>query len=186
MLTPYREYRRQLQLLFWQRPAGYPILKFPGHAWHLDALLELFPDARLVFTHRDPQQAIASFCSMVGEIRRVFHTPFDRAALGALLLDEVEIGLQRMLAVRRRLDSSRYYDVAYPDLLAEPWRTVVAIHTHFGAPPPEAMKRAVGNWLERHPQHRHGFRKYDLAEFGLAPAQIAERLGFYRTQFCRD
>jgi len=184
MRTPYREYRRQLQLLFRQRPAGYPILKFPGHAWHLDALLEHFPDARLVFTHREPSQAIGSFCSMISEMRRAFHTPFDPIALGALLLEEVETGLQRMLEVRERLSSSQFIDVAYPELIADPWRTVVGIHDHFGAPPTDGMEAAIKSWLDGNRQHRHGVHSYDLADFGLSQAQIAERLSFYTSRFC--
>jgi len=175
---------RQLQLLFHQRPAGYPILKFPGHAWHLDALLECFPDARLVFTHREPSQAIGSLCSMVSEMRRAFHTPFDPIALGALMLDEIEIGLVRMLKVRDRLSSSQYIDVAYPELVAAPWQAVAGIHNHFGAPPTEGMEGAVNAWLENNRQHRHGVHSYDLADFGLSHAQITERLGFYTSRFC--
>jgi hypothetical protein len=68
MAWAYREYREYLQLLLSQRPADQLVLKCPENLWFLDALLEVFPDACVVWTHRDPYDTIASYCSLISMI----------------------------------------------------------------------------------------------------------------------
>ena len=49
-------------------PAGQWVLKLPSHALHLEALLSVYPDARLVITHRDPLPSLVSMCSYAAMI----------------------------------------------------------------------------------------------------------------------
>jgi hypothetical protein len=66
----YREYKRMLQMLLEQWPAEQLTLKSPEHLWFLDALLEVFPDACIVWTHRNPFDCVASYSSMITLSRR--------------------------------------------------------------------------------------------------------------------
>jgi hypothetical protein len=55
--TAYQGYRQQLQLILFHRPGGERLLlKDPTHTVHLATLLDVFPDARVIFTHRDPSR----------------------------------------------------------------------------------------------------------------------------------
>ena len=63
----YRHMANLLRLIGWsqQESSLRPwILKTPQHMLDLPALLEVFPDARLIFTHRDPKQFVASAASL--------------------------------------------------------------------------------------------------------------------------
>src|SRR5262249_52332224 len=60
MVPVYHSHKRQLQYLQWRCPAHRWVLKAPGHLWAFDALLDVYPDARIVHTHRDPLQVVAS------------------------------------------------------------------------------------------------------------------------------
>jgi hypothetical protein len=60
----YQFYLQQLKLLNWLRPGRRWVLKWPYHLWHLDALLDVFPDAIVIHNHRDPRVAIPSACSL--------------------------------------------------------------------------------------------------------------------------
>ena len=55
MTGPYREYKRAPQVLAQQRSTQHFVLKYPGHLWFLEALLAVFPDARIVWTHPRPR-----------------------------------------------------------------------------------------------------------------------------------
>ena len=55
----FEAHRRTLQHLQWRTPARW-VLKYPKHLLTLDALLETYPDARLVWTHRDPAVVLPS------------------------------------------------------------------------------------------------------------------------------
>ena len=65
----YSYFRRLLQLLLWQRPGANPeraqhyLGKTPHHLENLPTLLEVFPDAKVIVTHRDPVKVVPSFCS---------------------------------------------------------------------------------------------------------------------------
>jgi len=66
----YGQYRQQLQLVQFHRPHGIRFaLKDPTHSVFLDTILELFPNARFVFTHRDPATTMSSLCSLYAYAR---------------------------------------------------------------------------------------------------------------------
>jgi len=67
MIAPYRYYRQQLQLLGWRDRGERWLLKAPAHLYSLslDALMTVFPDARIIQTHRDPLKVVPSFCSLL-------------------------------------------------------------------------------------------------------------------------
>lgn len=179
MLAEYRYYRMQLQMLLWQRPAGHLVLKYPGHAWHLDALLEVMPDARIVFTHRDPADTLGSFCSMVSAVRQGMRRNFEPRKLGPLLAEEIEIGLRRMITWRDAADPSRFTDVRYDELVRDPAAEVQRVYAHFRAPFPRSMREEIERWLTRHRQHRHGKHEYRLSDYGLGEREVRERFAFY-------
>jgi hypothetical protein len=183
MIPEYRYYRRQLQMLLWQRGAGHLVLKFPGHAWHLDALLEIFPDARVVCTHRDPVKTVGSFCSMVATVRFAFSKRVDTVQLGRVLTLELETGLQRMMASREHADASRFFDVKYDALVQDPFRVVRDIYRHFDMPFSDETDRGMKRWLEEHRQHRHGKHVYHLSQYGLDEDELRERFAPYWQRF---
>jgi hypothetical protein len=185
MRAEYRYYRLQLQMLLWQRPAGYLVLKYPGHLWHLDALLETFPDACVVVTHRDPLEVVGSCCSLVALVRRALSKETDRARLGPSVLDGLVEGVARMMAVRERHDPRRFVDVTYDELTRDPLDVVQGIHDHFGLRGGEPMRRAMERWLAEHRQDRHGRHVYHLADYGLTEADVSQRFRAYSRRHLR-
>jgi hypothetical protein len=78
----YRYFRRIIQLLLWQRPGRW-LGKTPHHLENLDVLLAVFPDAKIIQTHRDPVRVVASFCSMMAHGRALFSAEVDPREVGA-------------------------------------------------------------------------------------------------------
>ena len=81
--TPTRGTRQNLQLVGLNDPEKRWVLKNPSHMTALDALMTVYPDALIVYTHRDPVTCIASSCSLSAEttvghsddVRRRRHRP---------------------------------------------------------------------------------------------------------------
>jgi hypothetical protein len=65
----YRVHRRQLQLLQWRSPTRRWALKYPNHVLAMDPILEVYPDACFVMTHRDPVQTLASIATLTWTLR---------------------------------------------------------------------------------------------------------------------
>ena len=90
----YRYFRSQLQLLSWRDPGEYWVLKAPAHLFSLDVILEAFPDARFVVTHRDPQDSIASACSLAAAYRSITVDHVDLNRLGAEVSQVLAVGME--------------------------------------------------------------------------------------------
>ncbi len=65
MRGTYQYHRRVLQLLQWHCPPRLWHLKTPVHMFALDALLEAYPDAKFLWSHRDPAKVLGSVCSLI-------------------------------------------------------------------------------------------------------------------------
>ena len=63
MTSAYRYYRRALEMPQSNAPGRW-VLKMPAHAYFIDAVLAEYPDARIVWTHRDPVVAVTSFMNL--------------------------------------------------------------------------------------------------------------------------
>ncbi|MCS6806444.1 MAG: sulfotransferase [Acidobacteriota bacterium] len=183
MIPDYRYYRRQLQLLL-SRQFGEPcILKSPCHLFWLDALLTVFPDASLVWTHRDPQKVIPSMCSLAAAYRKLGSNRVELSLIGERVVSMLRLALSRAIEVRERANPSQFLDVDYHALMADPIGTVQHIYQFFDYPYSAAMQRGMKRWLDAHPQYKHGVHRYSPDTFGLSRATIDQQFGEYSRRF---
>jgi hypothetical protein len=170
----YRRHRRNLQLIGLGDERRW-VLKNPSHLFALDALLAVYPDALIVQTHRAPEVAIASVCSLAAQATAGWSDTFAGPVIGRDQLELWASGLERFGAERARHDPAQFCDVAYDDLVADPVGTAGAVYAHFGLPftgaAADAM-RALSTGGRPGAAHQ-----YTLAEFGLTQEQVAERFG---------
>ena len=178
----YSHHRRMLQHLQARNPGEW-VLKWPKHLFGLDALLEVYPDARIVWTHRDPARVIPSSVSFVGALRSMNSPLFDPQRFGAEWAGLEELGLHRGLSVRDRVGDDRFLDVHYNDLTADPVATVTRIYQHFGIPVDDETVRRVADFSDDNPQGKHGAHRYTPEQFGLDPERIRRRFAAYAERF---
>lgn len=175
--TPaYRRHRRNLELIGGNDPDKRWVLKNPSHLFAIDALLAVYPDALIVQTHREPRTAIASACSLAVQASSEWSRAFDPETVGHDQLELWADGLERCTAARARHDPSRFYDVDYADLLADPVGTAESVYRHFGI---ELTEEASAAMRRSHAESVHGKAKpthrYALGDFGLAESTVDER-----------
>jgi hypothetical protein len=149
----------------------------------LDTLFEVFPDATVVWTHRDPLETVPSFCSMVAHGRGIFSDAVDPVEVGRHWLAKIGRMLDRARDTRARIGSERFIDVRYTDVLRDPLGEVARIHRHLELPLSDATAGRMHDWLEHNRQHKHGRHRYEASDFGLSAERIAERLSAYREAF---
>ena len=178
----YAYYADLLRLLDWQRPGERWLLKSPAHLWALDILVEMFPDVCVIWTHRNPLEILASYCSMM-ETLMAGRFAVDRTALGPKVLEYLARSLERGMAARERTDAARFIDVDYRGFVADPMTTVEAIYAHFRLPLGEAARRTMRGYVTNNPRGKHGKHEYSLEQYGLTAAQVAERLTTYIERF---
>ena len=128
----YRIYADQLRLLQWWYPGRRWILKSPVHLWNIDVLLEIFPQAHIIQLHRDPADAMESFCRLLGAYRSAMCKPVSPGFIGEQARMVTAKSLQRAVAARRRSDARRFIDVDFADLIRDPVATAQAIYARIG------------------------------------------------------
>lgn len=181
----YADYQRQIQVLLEDREAEEArqlVLKDPCHLWHLDALLEVFPDAAVVQLHRDPAEAIPSFCSLCHALHTMDSGHSDPAATGAYCLEMADRGIAAMMKVRAAAPAGRFVDVRYRDLLRDPLGSIEQICEAVGRPLDEQGSLAVSTWLAEHP-HQPGRHRYRPEDFGHQAGALRERYAAYVERF---
>jgi hypothetical protein len=180
LVGPYRYYRQQLQLLSWHCPGDPWVLKAPSHLGGLDALLTVFPDACVVLTHRNLLQVVPSACSLAAAFRGIFSDRVDLRQLGEKITESMATGIDRAHLVRATAAPSRFLDLSYPALLADPIGTVRDVCRYFGYPYNAEFENRLRLWLAENPQHKHGVHRYSLEQFGLNADKVNNRFANYR------
>jgi hypothetical protein len=183
LTSAYRYERSVLQLLQSSAPGTWS-LKMPSHAVHLDALLEVFPDARIVWAHRDPFRATASALSMYQmSRRRICGSGIDQRPIVAASLRQLGAHVDRPLRVRERIGSQRFFHLHYVDLLRDPIAQMRALYQWAGDELTSEVEVAMLEWLRQHPQDRFGARPYSLDDYGVTRADLEPLFEEYLTTF---
>lgn len=183
MVPPYRYYRQQLQLLQSRFPRKRWVLKAPLHMFCLDALLTVFPDACVVQTHRDPLKVIPSACSLIDILQRAYCDHVDLDLYSHKRLDFLTSMMEHYTHVRDSVDSARFFDVQYKDLVQDPVSTVHRIYEYFGYKFDVRLEERMRAWLTANPQNKHGIHRYSLEQFGLNPDMVNRRFATYCKRF---
>jgi hypothetical protein len=178
----YAYYADLLRMLDWQRPGERWLLKSPAHLWALDVLVEMFPDACIVLTHRNPLESIGSYCSMIEALMSV-REEVDPRALGPVVLEYLARSLERGLAARERSAPERFFDVDYRAFVDDPMGVARALYARFGLPLPPETEDALERHVRANPRGKHGTHEYGLEAYGLRPERVRERLAFYVDRF---
>jgi hypothetical protein len=183
MRPAYAWHRDVLRLVGSTSPERRWVLKYPAHMRELDVLLETYPDACIVQTHRDPARVLPSVCSLVTGWRSLYEGSADTRAIGAWQLEMYAGMIEHAMAVRDRSDPKQFYDFAFGELVADPVAAIGRMYGHFGFALSAEAERAMRAWHEGNPQHKHGGHPYRLEDFGLSEGAIAERFAAYRARF---
>lgn len=187
--TPaYAYLKTLLQFLQWQKKrAGSPgrswVLKAPFHLGTVEVLLEAFPDATVVQTHRDPFETIPSICSLQLFLWQLGCDDPDPHECGALWGGNWQHALTHALEMRESRYPDRFLDVWYKDVARDPVSQVRRIYEATGrslSPEAEASARqwASENRRENHPPH-----EYTMEKFGFSEEQLARDFRAYRERF---
>ncbi len=175
----YTYHRRVLKLLQWHCPPTLWHLKTPVHVFALDSLVEAYPNAKFMWSHRDPAKVMASVCSLIRYVRSWSSDRDDPEELGAEQLDSWSEGIRRAMDFRKRVGDERFSDISFADLQAAPLNTLAAGYRSLGIDFADAAARSVELWAREHKPGVRGAHDYDLADYGLTPDGVRERFAEY-------
>jgi hypothetical protein len=174
MRETYTFHRQVLKLLQWHCPPTLWHLRTPVHMFSLDALVEAYPDAKFLWSHRDPAKVLASVCSLIQYVRSWSSDRDDAEELGAEQLECWTEAVRRAMDFRKRFGDDRFVDVSFADLQVDPVSALEKSYAQLGLDFTEAARAAVRQWADEHKPGSRGSHAYQLADYGLTPEQVHE------------
>ena len=185
MAPAYHYHRRFLQLLQWRHPGTAWVLKSPAHLWSLGELLDTYPDARFIQTHRDPLRMLASLTSLVAHLRKMSSDHVDPGAIAREWAQWNAMGLNASAQFRQdgRIPPGRVVDVDFHAFMAAPLDEMEKIYAALGLSFTDTTREAMRRYLERHTAEEHGAHRYSFADTGLDRDEERERVETYQDYF---
>ena len=132
----YAFHERQLQHLQWRNRRDRWVLKTGAHMWGLEHLLRTYPDARIVFTHRDPVKSVTSFASLTSLVRSAGSDEVDRFEVAQDWTARLKRVIDHVMVVRNSASYPRatFYDMHFSDFVADQFAVVSDIYAALGLP----------------------------------------------------
>ncbi|HXW35368.1 MAG TPA: sulfotransferase, partial [Acidimicrobiales bacterium] len=186
MGSAYAMHRGTLQLLQWKCPPRLWHLKTPVHALSLQSLLSAYPDARFLWTHRDPAAVLGSVCSLIQYTRSWVSDRDDSLELGKQQVALWNEAMRRAIEVRDSIGEERFADVHFHEFDADPVSAVERAYEQIELPFGESGRKRVERWASAHRRGDHGVHTYELGDFGLDADRVRDSFAFYRRRFHVD
>jgi len=181
----YAYHKLQLQLLQYRKP-GHWALKAPFHQLGLEAILDVYPDALIVQTHRAPMTIVASGCSFSETIRRPASDTLDPGEVGRDWMDMLAIYTRTFEAARARLEPAhpgQFIDLQHDALVADPLGCVEQVYALADREIDAAARSEMQEWVDAHPKGKHGTHEYDLEKYGVAREEVVAMFSDYAERY---
>jgi hypothetical protein len=177
----YHHYYRCVQLIGSTEPKTRWLLKNPGHIDNLDLLFAIFPNARVIQTHRDPAKAVPSLVSLLMQFNAVTEDGRQQQRSETMLTREVA---KWSSAVRkaervRQLHPGQVLDVIHADFHRDPMGVLERIYAFVGMEITDDVRAGFVQRIKEKPELAHGLHRYDVTDYGMTEDQVREPFDDY-------
>lgn len=161
------------------------VLKAPPHLFALDALFAAYPDARIIFTHRDPASIMPSNASLIAYLHEMNGHAVDRAELGRAESAKWRKAMDRAIAFRIANPqlADRFFDLQYKDFIGDQMATVERLYAGLNIAMDKKAREAMTALLADRRQGKHGKHDYSAEQYGMSVDQIRAEYSDYITAY---
>ena len=182
----YVQLKKMLQYLQWQNPGRENkrwVLKSPHHLGFIDKLLNVFPDSKVIQTHRDPYKTVPSFCSMCANLFEPISNSYDKEEIGHHWANKLAKVLNHCMKISR-LNKENFLDLEFNKMIRDPILEMAEVYDFIGEDFTYQAENAMNAWKEEN-QHEMGAHQYSLKEFNLDDSFISENFNEYINQYIK-
>ncbi len=149
------------------------LLKTPVHLMRLPELFEVYPDARIIMTHRHPEEVVASTASLISSVRSLYSDTEDPLRTGREQAELWSLYFKKFIESRKSLQKEdQIIDLQFEDFVKNQVGTVRKIYDRFNWSLSDAALKRFSNFLEKNPKDKNGKHVYSLETFGLNKEDI--------------
>lgn len=181
----YAFHKRQLQHFQWRCPGERWVLKTGAHMWGLEHLLTTYPDARIVFTHRDPVKSMTSYASLTALVRTMGSDEVDKFEIAQDWITRLSRVVQHALDVREGQigADAKGYDMFFTDFVNDQFAEVERIYEALDIELTGEAADSMRAFIDDNPQDKHGRHTYSESDFGIDPGDVREQFKRYIQHF---
>jgi hypothetical protein len=172
------EHRKRVLQILQSTNGGRWVLKMPSDALFIRQLFKTFPDAKVIWTHRDPYAAFASSINMRGKSRLIFNKDSGLDYMRRFFPLQLAMHVARPLEVSEERPQDIYH-LYYDDMLADPLAQMKKVYAWLGDDWTDATQSGMESWLQENPQGRYGVHSYSLAEWGFTKQDLVPYFSDY-------
>jgi hypothetical protein len=183
MAPAYAQHKLTLQTLQSTQPTERWVLKTPMHLWHLDALYTAYPDARVIWTHRDPGPVITSLASLANAGQRPQTSRQDPKPAAEEWKRKAHYALTSATAWDDKAEPGWASHLHYAELMEDPVATVSKLYESFGEKVTGLHARRMLAFLKERPQGARGRHRYDPKDFGWTYEGLAAEFNDYTERY---
>ena len=183
--TPAFEYhKRVLQVLQSRMPGKRWLLKSPNHIDNMDALFSVYPDARIIHTHRDPVKTVPSTLSIMATTTWMRSEKVN-LQWAKFLHKALAQSLNRVIERREAgdLPHAQFVDLQFSRLMDAPADALRDVYTFLQLPFDQQDADRIETYLGNKPQAKHGKHHYSMEEFSLDGEKVSAAFDTYRTHY---
>ena len=156
------------------------LLKTPVHMMRLSALFEVYPDAKVIMTHRDPAKVVPSAASLISSVRSLYSDFEDPVRSGKEQLDFWKMSFDRFMEERTQLNrEDQIIDIHFNDFVSDQMACVDTIYQYFGWSLDDTSRSRMQSFLASNPKGKHGSHEYSLEDFNLSQEEITKEFKDY-------
>ena len=182
----YAQLKIMLQYLQWQNPGRDKkrwVLKSPHHLGFIDKLLKIFPDSKVIQTHRDPLKTVPSFCSMCSNLFEPLTNSYDKNEIGHHWANKLAKVLNHCMEVNN-LNQENFLNLEFKKMIKDPILEMEEVYKFIDEDFTDQAENAMNAWKEEN-KHEMGAHQYSLEEFGLESSFIDSYFSEYINQYIR-
>ena len=158
------------------------LLKTPVHLMRLPEIFEVYPDARIIMTHRRPEEVVASTASLISSVRSLYSDTEDPMRTGREQAELWSLYFKKFIKNRKTLQKEdQIIDLWFEDFVKDQIGTVRKIYDRFNWPLSDTALKNFSNFLEKNPRDKNGKHVYSLETFGLKKDDINHQYRDYLT-----
>ena len=184
----YEYFKLLLQFLQWQKKRSGQqgqrwTLKAPHHLHYMDLVFKVFPDARVVQSHRDPVETIPSLASLIAGVWVIYSDVADPTEVGRQWARKFARGMEHTMAVREQIGEDAFLDLWFRDTVSQPLVEIGKVYDFLGMDLTPEASAEMAQWQDFNRRELRPPHDYTLDQFGLSEAGLREQFSRYRQRF---
>ncbi|MDP6978569.1 MAG: sulfotransferase [Myxococcota bacterium] len=183
LVETYRRHKKLLQLIGSTQPEMPWLIKYPVHMKHLRSFLEIYPDARVIWTHRDPSNVLSSYASLIAGFRKLNCNAVDHEDIVQEQMESWAAAADRAIEIRSEHDPAQFYDLHFEDFVGDSVAAARRIYDSFGIEWTDRAEIAMREHHADNQQGKHGKHDHSLGVLETSRQAMLDRFANYIEHF---